>query len=317
MKKLLTLALIVAPAFAFAAFPDVKDTHPFAESIQFVKDAGIVSGYPDGSFKPDKTVNRAEFAKMFAESKFQKSQILACNTTIYTLHDVPKEAWFAPYVCVLMEEGLVRGYDDETYRPDQEINFAEAAKILTKKDLPKAMQSEPNPWFKHYVSQLGDMGAIPLQMKAFDQKLTRGMFAEMLFRLDLAKNNKTPKPSLTYRQMAGEEPTVDGEAAAKSAQYVEYSEELYAQAIDSGRPFMINFSAAWCPNCLALDKKIQAEIDSLPPGALIMKANYDTETELKEQYGVTQQTTGVFFDASGDYKETVPAVTLEDVMERL
>ena len=81
MKKLLSskiLLLLIILSFGFwnldlvsyASFNDVPETDRFYKAIDFVKDNNIVSGYEDGSFKPDNPINRAELLKIIIESKF-------------------------------------------------------------------------------------------------------------------------------------------------------------------------------------------------------------------------------------------------------
>lgn len=60
------------------------------------------------------------------------------------------------------------------------------------------------------------------------------------------------------------------------------------------------FYANWCPTCKALDKDIEANLDSIPDNTHILRVNYDTEAELKRKYGVTYQHTFVQVDADGE-----------------
>ena len=68
MKKILLIPAIIialsAGQAAHAAFPDVSESTDYAGSIEWMNENGVIQGYPDGTFKPDKCVNRAEFLKM-------------------------------------------------------------------------------------------------------------------------------------------------------------------------------------------------------------------------------------------------------------
>jgi thiol-disulfide isomerase/thioredoxin len=59
------------------------------------------------------------------------------------------------------------------------------------------------------------------------------------------------------------------------------------------------FKASWCPTCKALDGDIKANAGSIPAGVTILEVNYDTETALKQKYGVTYQHTLVQVDSNG------------------
>ncbi len=90
---------------------------------------GITSGYGDGSFKPNANVNRAEAVKILILAA-QFSPLASSGTTL-SFSDVREETdWFAPYVKTAADREIVRGFPDGTFRPDQPITRAEAAKII-------------------------------------------------------------------------------------------------------------------------------------------------------------------------------------------
>jgi thiol:disulfide interchange protein len=79
-------------------------------------------------------------------------------------------------------------------------------------------------------------------------------------------------------------------------QYIDYSEEAVAQ--NSDKKIVIFFHADWCSNCRAIEKTLTA--GAIPDDIVILKANYDKETELLKKYGVTQQTAMVQVDGEGN-----------------
>lgn len=113
-------------------FTDVKYGDANASEIIGLYYAGVVTGYADGTFKPNNTVNRAEFMKMLAEAKdvdyadIDNEDLANCFTDV---HDVATE-WFAPPICAGKSLGWVNGYSDGTFKPTQNINKAEALKIV-------------------------------------------------------------------------------------------------------------------------------------------------------------------------------------------
>ena len=108
-------------------FTDVDFNHAYTQAIQWAKTSGMLSGYPDGSFRPDKSVNRAELLKIVLEAT--DIDIDSANNEGFTFTDVDKKAWYAPYVLYAKTHDIVQGYADGTFRPDQVVNFAEALKI--------------------------------------------------------------------------------------------------------------------------------------------------------------------------------------------
>ncbi|WP_079913321.1 CBM35 domain-containing protein [Paenibacillus sp. 32352] len=92
-------------------------------------DLGIVSGYPDGTFKPDRTVTRAEFAAMLVNAL--KPQENRLYSTPLTFNDKEKiGAWALNAVAQAVQEGIISGYEDGSFRPDAEITRSEMVKMI-------------------------------------------------------------------------------------------------------------------------------------------------------------------------------------------
>ncbi len=120
-------------------FSDVGSTSSHAAYIEFAAQAGLINGYPDGTFKPDRTVNRAEalkivftFNKEDIASELRGLELLA----YYELEknpfsDVDLEQWYAPYIIAAYSHGIIKGYGDGTYKPGNEVSHAEFLKIAT------------------------------------------------------------------------------------------------------------------------------------------------------------------------------------------
>lgn len=111
-----------------ANLSDVNDKEYYAKSIKQLCQLGVVSGYPDGTFGIDKEVTRAEFLKMV---------LLASNTTcdastITTKFKDIKDHWASEYIKCAVNKKIVEGYEDDTFKPQQTVNRAEAAKMIVK-----------------------------------------------------------------------------------------------------------------------------------------------------------------------------------------
>jgi len=114
------------------------------------------------------------------------------------------DEWYAPFLCYAKKFGLVNGYPDGSFRPASNINFVEAAKILAQAfelnivtTVPTCENADPLtcPWFRPYVLLLEARGAIPTSIVRFDQSVTRGEMAEMIYRLKIDMGDK---PTQTY-----------------------------------------------------------------------------------------------------------------------
>ncbi|MCB9809653.1 S-layer homology domain-containing protein [Candidatus Peribacteria bacterium] len=297
-------------------FPDVPESHPHAAAVDYVRQAGIVQGYGDGTYQPERTVNRAEFAKMYVAATYPEEKIMTCATDVYTLHDVPSEMWFAPYICVLMREGLARGYDDGNFYPERTINVAEVAKIITKGTLPSFAASTP--WYRVYIDELAVQHALPEDIMTFDQPVTRGLLAELLYRQHRHATGAEALPSKTYESIAGGEITKKVTAEEKpEALYLPYTEQAFDTAVASNEPFAIFFYAAWCPSCIQHDQTFTDRLSELPRGVTLLRANYDTDVNLRAEYDVKVQDTLVFFRAGGVAQQVLTGASFAEVQDAL
>jgi len=161
--------------------------HKYEDAIMYIYDNGIVGGYPDGSYQPDRTINRAELLKIVVEANYGEEDF-GVYSDDECFNDVPANTWFTPYVCFAKHQGIVEGYPDGTFKPGQEVNFVEALKITTVGFGHE--YSEGDPWYKDTVDYASSVNAIPLDITAFGQSFTRGQMADMITRILKYQNSQ-------------------------------------------------------------------------------------------------------------------------------
>ena len=163
-----------------ANFVDVPSSHKNGTAIARLRDLKLIGGYSDGSFKPDNTINRAEFIKiMTSEPLVPLDELARCNTSSFP--DVPTDAWFAQHVCVGKARGMIGGYPDGTFRPEQTISFVEAAKIIA--SFFDEVEYEAGEWYTPFVRSLERKRAIPTSIRSLSASIRRGEMSEMIYRL--------------------------------------------------------------------------------------------------------------------------------------
>ena len=106
-------------------FPDVPEDFWAKASIETLSKKGIVKGFEDGNFQPNKNVTRAEFAKMAVDAGnlFNRNAQSAFS-------DVPGDHWSYPYVSSAYQNGLVSGISEDVFGKDQLITREDMAVIL-------------------------------------------------------------------------------------------------------------------------------------------------------------------------------------------
>ena len=103
-------------------FTDVPKGYWAANYIGYMQQFGIITGYSDGSFRPDAPVTRAEFAAI--ASRFEK-----LTEGSKSFADVPDTYWAARYINFAATRGWVTGYSDGTFKPENTITRAEVAAV--------------------------------------------------------------------------------------------------------------------------------------------------------------------------------------------
>ncbi len=112
--------------FTSRAFPDVADS-PYADAINCLKTYGILKGDEKGSFNPTSGLDRASLCALLAQAmNFPKS------TAAPAFADTPADAWSTPYVTTLSAMGIVNGYDDGLFHPNDPIPHQQFMTILSR-----------------------------------------------------------------------------------------------------------------------------------------------------------------------------------------
>lgn len=127
LQKYLAVLSFVFPALC-GAFPDVQIQNWQYKSVEYLNAKKIIKGYPDGTFKPEKNVNRVEALKLILAATEKNLQT---ENTQNPFPDVPSESWFFPYVSYASAQNIVKG-DAQTglFSPAREVNKAEFLKML-------------------------------------------------------------------------------------------------------------------------------------------------------------------------------------------
>lgn len=112
-------------------FSDVSSATPQYAAIEELAAFGLVSGYPDGSYKPKQDVTRAEFTKLIdiASGLGQAAQAAADRSPF---SDVPGGQWYTGYVDVAAARGIVNGYTSGKFRPGADVRFDEAVTMVVR-----------------------------------------------------------------------------------------------------------------------------------------------------------------------------------------
>ena len=206
MRKLTILLFTLIPLTTVSGFSDVS-TSPYREAITELAKTGIVQGYSDNTYKPQQSINRAEFIKILMATKYQRQVDYQAQSDKSCFSDIPSPVWYRPYACVAQTRKVIDGYADGSFKAANTVNKAEAAKILYQFyfDDPVKLGS---PWYLAYYEGLENKRAFfTFFDEAADSPLTRGQMAFAIQQLEqYPAVALAPAPIETTTQLAFNQP---------------------------------------------------------------------------------------------------------------
>ncbi len=204
-----------------AIFTDIIEGDYFFVPLQNLKANHLIDGYDDGTFRPDEKINRAEALKMlmkaFPEEKEEK------KGEEMSFPDVPKEAWFYPYVKDAWAQGIVQGYPDKNFHPEKTLNRAEALKIALNQEgasLPEIVEVNSysdvkiEDWFAQYA-EIAKERTLYLENRSDGglspgMEVTRGEFAQLIYRMQQSSKGLRFARATWYADLLANQETASG-----------------------------------------------------------------------------------------------------------
>ncbi|MBL1176224.1 S-layer homology domain-containing protein [Pantanalinema sp. GBBB05] len=116
-----------APAVAQSAFPDVPSSYWANGFINALVSAGVISGFPDGTFRPEEPVTRAQYASMIAKAFGGRTAVRSPINFV----DVPSGYWASNQIQRAYALGFMTGYPGNQFRPDENIPRTQIPVSLT------------------------------------------------------------------------------------------------------------------------------------------------------------------------------------------
>lgn len=107
-------------------FSDLEEGNWADDPVQYLVEEGVITGYADGTFRPNENVTRAQFAKMLVGALGW--ELVTPQTP--TFSDVPTDYWAYSYIETAAAHGVLGGYADGTFRPAANVTRAQLAKML-------------------------------------------------------------------------------------------------------------------------------------------------------------------------------------------
>lgn len=203
-KKLFAVVLaaamvlgLVSTAFA-AGFSDTTGAVN-EKAILKLASLGLLKGYPDGTFRPNGNITRAEFAAVVVRALGYEA---SANLLNYApkFSDCADATWAWGYINVATNQGIVKGYPDGTFGPNKNVTIAEAVTMLV-----RALGREEEAvgqWPAGHIMVASKIGMLPDNLPGVDVAATRGTVAQLV-------NNVLAQPIVKYNPTTAKFETVD------------------------------------------------------------------------------------------------------------
>ena len=138
---------------AATSLKDIKNTK-YEDSVDTLITLGLVSGYPeDNTYRPEKAVTRAEMAKLMVVALGQESKVTAAGNKTTKFKDM-KGHWAYAYVNLASELGVINGYPNGNFGPNNTVSYAEAtAMILRALEYEDVVSKSKESWPNNYINQ--------------------------------------------------------------------------------------------------------------------------------------------------------------------
>lgn len=176
ISTMLSLFVITSSISAFA-YSDCN-----SETVATLTKLEVLSGYDDGTFKPDSLISRAEFAKIISVVRggadLNSSDLPECSFS-----DVDSNHWALNYILHCTSSELVDGYEDGTFRPNENISIAEAVKVcLTAVQYNNLITNKSEIWYEPWIDLAYEHNVINTKDIDPNRKATRTEIADMVYK---------------------------------------------------------------------------------------------------------------------------------------
>lgn len=115
------------------SFSDLKENSWYSEAVEIATSNGIINGYPDGTFKPNNPITRAEASAIISNSNnLNQEDNLKKLDNVKEFNDISKNHWYYNSVMLCRLFDIISGYPDGSFRPGNNITRAEAFVMIYK-----------------------------------------------------------------------------------------------------------------------------------------------------------------------------------------
>ena len=159
-----TAMVMTVTAFSGAAIADAPTDR--------LTELGIMEGYEDGKLHLERTLTRAEFAKIFATAFLSDDDVAVLPASF---SDIDSNYWASKYIGQAISAGVINGFADGTFRPEESITYEQAVKIIV-----QYLEKRDREYPLGYVREAVDVGILDGVTATIGADMTRGDVAYLV-----------------------------------------------------------------------------------------------------------------------------------------
>lgn len=158
-------------------FEDISNSF-YRESIQNLKEKGIVNWYDDGSFWAENTITRAEILKIILWIDWD----LIDSEDNNCFPDISEDKWYAKYICYAYDNEIAKWYDDWLFKPNNNVTVIEALAFIARYKEIEFEQSDLDKWYVDYIDYAHENNIISSDSYLLDTPILRWAASEMIYK---------------------------------------------------------------------------------------------------------------------------------------
>lgn len=197
-----------------AEFPDVSWRHPNYDAIMHLTEFGVIAGYDDGTFCPEREITRTEFCALMARTLGYSKENYVVGSLPFL--DVSSEYWGVAYISFCYELGLINGMGDNLFAPAEKVTLGQAAKmaVCAVGLEEEALGIEGEMWFSGYMEVAEDYGLLELIDQSPKENAVRANVAQVVYNMLMsglvdAEGEEIPEEGIKDEEPSDEKLTED------------------------------------------------------------------------------------------------------------
>lgn len=131
-KKILSLFIASSLILGMFSTSFAEGSKAPEDKINKLIDLKVIKGYKDGTLKLESPITRGEFGFILASTMIDNSKYIENFRGYSYFSDVKEDSWMSPYLNYLFQQSVVKGYSDNSYRPNNNITFTEAIVMIVR-----------------------------------------------------------------------------------------------------------------------------------------------------------------------------------------